>query len=118
MGVQEDDTDEQGRPSRAPGTPQKMQEAFAVEPTRTDLSPTTEADLLRIEPEAAYFARLFGEYIAARKSVGEPTDHITQDAFVQKIKNLETDSAANGKVVRYKVELRGKEVTLIAVPLG
>lgn len=118
MGVQEDDTDEQGRPSRAPAaTPQKMQEAFAVEPTRVDQAPS-EADLLKMEPEAAYYSRLFGEYIAARKSVGEPTDHITQDAFVQKIRGLETDSAEKGKVVRYKVELRGKEVTLIAVPLG
>jgi hypothetical protein len=71
-----------------------------------------------MEPEAQYFSRLFGEYINARKSVGEPTDHITQDAFVQKIRGLETDSAEKGKVVRYKVELRGKEVTLIAVPLG
>ena len=118
MGVQEDDTDEQGRPSRVPAaTPQKLQEAFAVEPTRVEQAPSA-ADILRMEPEDQYFSRLFGEYIAARKSVGEPTEHITQDAFVQKIRGLQTDSADKGKVVRYKVELRGKEVTLIAVPLG
>ena len=84
-------------------------------PTGTAVSP---ADLLKMEPESSYYPRLFNEYIAARKSVGEPTDHITQDAFVQKIRGLETDSAQNDKVVRYKVEVRGKEVTLIAVPLG
>lgn len=115
MGVQEDNTDEEGRPSRAPASPQRVQETFGVEATRADLNP---AELLRAEPEGDYQSRLFAEYIAARKSVGEPTDHITQEAFVQKIQNLEADSAQKGKVVRYKVELRGKEVTLIAVPIG
>ena len=120
MGVQEDDTDEHGRLSRAPGTPEKMGEAFAV-PVHTspDLSVQVESEALRSEPEAAYYARLFVDYTAAKKGIGEATDHIKETDFIQKIKGLEAEALEKqGKTVRYKVEVSGNKVNLMAVPVA
>ena len=119
MGVPEDDTDEQGRPSRSPNT-NELQDAMAVDGNvgGGDTVDRATAAALRDEPADAYYTRLYGEYIAAKKSIGDPTDHITRDAFVSRMQSSEADaSSKQGKPVRYKVELRGREVMLIAVPL-
>lgn len=118
MGVPEDDTDDQGRPSYAPD-PQNFREALSI-----DERPATESvdraavTSLRSEPATAYYDRLFAEYIQAKRSLGQRVEHITRDAFVTKIQLSEADaSAKQGKPVRFKVELRGSEVNLIAIPL-
>ncbi|HVY48307.1 MAG TPA: MXAN_5187 C-terminal domain-containing protein [Minicystis sp.] len=120
FGVAEDDTDSEGRPSRAP-TAAGFQEALAVDERMAALSSNEIADSrsLRDEPEAAYYDRIFAEYIRAKRELGDPTDHITKDAFVDRLRESEREtSEKHGKPVRYKVEVRGKEVVLLAVPLA
>jgi len=119
FGVQEDETDEQGRPSRAPAAA-SFQDALSVDERIAALSVDDHADAaaLRDEAEEAYYPRLFQEYIAAKTSLGDPVDHITEEAFTARIKVSEAETASkHGKPVRYKLEVRGKEVVLLAVPL-
>jgi len=122
MGVQEDDTDEEGRPSRPPAA-SDFQDALAVD-ERSVSAPSASVDMalvtaLRSEPENSYYGRLFREYIAAKRSLGDPIDHISEASFVGRIRNSEGEMREkHGKPVRYRVETRGKEVILIAVPLS
>jgi HAMP domain-containing protein len=119
FGVQEDETDDQGRPSRAPAA-SSFQDALSVDESMASLSADDHADAkaLRDEAEESYYPRVFAEYIAAKTSLGDPVDHITQEAFTARIKVSEAETAAKqGKPVRYKVEVRGREVVLLAVPL-
>jgi hypothetical protein len=120
LGVQEDETDEQGRPSRAPAA-SSFSDALEVDERMAALSPGDVADArgLREEPDSAYYARIFDEYIAAKRSLEDPVDHITKEAFIGRIMGSEREMAQkHGKPVRYKVEVRGKEVVLLAVPLA
>ncbi len=74
---------------------------------------------LRDEPADAYYRRIFDEYIAAKRSLGDPVEDITLAAFVERIQASEREmSEKHGKPVRYKIEVRGREVVLLAVPLG
>jgi hypothetical protein len=120
MGVQEDDTDEEGRPSRPPKA-SDFTDALAVDERSVQAA---NVDLgivaaLRAEPADSYYGRLFKEYIAAKRSLGDPTEHITEATFVGRIRTSESEmSQKHGKPVRYRVETRGKEVILIAVPLA
>jgi len=119
LGVQEDETDEQGHPSRAPAAA-SFQDALSVDERMTTMSADENivAQALRDEPEADYYNRIFDDYIAAKTQVGDPVDHITKDAFIARIKASEAEqSEKHGKPVRYKVEVRGKEVVLLSVPL-
>jgi hypothetical protein len=119
MGVQEDDTDEEGRPSRPPDA-RDFSDALEVD-ERSVAASNVDASLvarLRSEPTESYYGRLFREYIAAKRSLGDPVDHITEANFVERIRTSENEmSQKHGKPVRYRVETRGREVILIAVPL-
>lgn len=120
FGVQEDETDEQGRPSRAPEA-SSFSDALEVDERMASMAPEDIADAqaLRDEAEDAYYRRIFDEYIAGKRSLGDPVDHINLPAFVERIKASEKELAEkHGKPVRYKVEVRGREVVLLAVPLG
>ncbi|WP_437731328.1 MXAN_5187 C-terminal domain-containing protein [Sorangium sp. So ce1335] len=121
LGVQEDETDAEGRPSRAP-TSASFRDALEVDERMAALSPgeiPADAKALLEEPEDAYYARIFAEYIAAKRSLGDPVDHITRDAFVARLKASEQElGRKHGKPMRYKVEVRGKEIVLLAVPLA
>ena len=115
LGVEEDDTDEEGRPS-SPPQQNHFQEAMSVDDRNTDAGV---ASALAAEPEGAYYARLYREYIDLKKQNGESVEGITQDVFVNRIKGMEKDQAAKvGKPVRYAVQRRDKQVVLLAVPLG
>lgn len=120
LGVQEDETDDQGRPSRAPSST-LFQDALAVDErmaTSAEAVDANDAKTLREEEEDAYYGRIFGEYIAGKKSLGDPIDNITREAFVTRIRASEAEMAQkHGRPVRYKVEVRGKEVVMLAVPL-
>lgn len=120
LGVQEDDTDEQGRPSHAPSSAD-FQDALEVDEQMIAAGPEdlANAKALREEPDSAYYERIHGEFIRAKRSLGDPTDHITREAFIARIMSSERELAQkHGKPVRYKVEVRGKEVALVAVPLA
>ena len=120
MGVAEDDTDDDGRPSLAPSA-----KAFggALEVDEKSSGSTEQVDAavaarLAAEPSASYYRRIFNEYITAKHAIGDPTDHITEASFVERIQQREEDMASRtGRPVRYQVQLRGKEVVLIAVQL-
>lgn len=129
FGVTEDDTDEEGRPSHAPDA-KAFKDAISVDERfvggpRSASSPGVpvssgvEAAALKSEPESAYQDRIFKEYIAAKRQVGDPTDHITREEFLGRIAQNEAETQEKtGKAVRYKVEVKGKEVQLIAIPLS
>ncbi|HEX7663812.1 MAG TPA: MXAN_5187 C-terminal domain-containing protein, partial [Polyangiaceae bacterium] len=120
MGVEEDTSDAEGRISRS-GTAAQMN--AAVEGDRgtgqvAEEVATHTISALASEDEERYYARIFKEYIAAKKSLGEPTDHITEQTFRSRIQGMEQEASAKyGRPVRYKVETRGKEVVLLAIQL-
>lgn len=120
LGVQEDETDDQGRPSRAPAA-SDFSDALEVDERMAALpaDEVADAQALRDEPQEAYERRIFNEYIDGKRSLGDPVDHIAFAAFVERITASEKELAEkHGKPVRYKVEVRGKEVVFLAVPLG
>jgi hypothetical protein len=120
MGVEEDNTDAEGRVSRPPRAAD-FNDAMAVDEKKIDGEGTLDPDAvarLAAEPANAYYARIYREYIAAKKALGEATDHITEQAFSTRIQGMERDAAAkHGRPVRYQVQARNKEVVLLAIPL-
>ncbi len=118
MGVEEDTSDAEGRISRS-GTAAQMTAAVDDGSSSSAAEVTTHTvSALANEDENAYYARVFKEYIAAKKGLGEPTDHITEPTFRSRIQSMEQEaSQKHGRPVRYKVETRGKEVVLLAIQL-
>lgn len=113
LGVEEDNTDAQGRPSNAPSAA-NFRDAMGVDGNPARVDPAA----LHREPLVSYHQRLYGEYIQAKRSIGDPVDHITLEAFVNQITSLEREAAERqGKPVRFRAEVQGREVKLIAVPL-
>jgi hypothetical protein len=119
MGVEEDTTDAEGRVSMAPNAG-NFSDALAVDTKQAAeqaVDPAAAASLAA-EPPAQYYSRIYREYITAKRALGEATDHITEQAFAQRIQGMEQDAHnRSGKRVRYQVHARNKEVVLIAVPL-
>jgi hypothetical protein len=120
MGVEEDNTDDEGRVSRAP-TAANFGDALSVDrSSQQHAQPGAAVDAARLaaEPVEAYYARLYREYITAKKALGEQVDHITDAAFRTRIEGMEQDAASkHGRPVRYHVQSNGREVVLLAVPL-
>jgi len=121
MGVEEDNTDDEGRVSKAP-TAANFGEALSVDRSGGGgggAPAGVDPNRLAAEPADAYYARLYGEYISAKKALGEQVDHITDAAFRSRIQGMEQDATAkHGRPVRYHVQSNGREVVLLAVPLG
>jgi hypothetical protein len=123
MGVEEDTTDAEGRVSGAPNAA-NFTEALAVDDRRmqyqhgeSTLDPEAIAQLAT-EPPGQYYARIYREYVAAKRAIGEATEHITEQAFASRIQAMEKDATSKyGRPVRYQVQARNKEVVLLAVPL-
>ncbi len=120
MGVPEDNTDEQGRPSVAPNA-RNFEEALSVDEssvTNPQVEPSVVA-ALAAEPSDAYYTRIFREYVGAKQKLGDPIDGLSFEGFVGRIRSSEQEMAAkHGRSVRYLVELRGSAVVLIAVPIN
>ncbi len=122
MGVEEDNTDDEGRVSKAP-TAANFGDALSVDRSQAggaaggapaDINPAQ----LAAEPAEQYYARIYREYIAAKKALGEQVDHITDAAFRSRIQGMEQEAQGkHGRPVRYQVQSNGREVTLLAVPL-
>jgi hypothetical protein len=118
-GVPEDTSDDEGRPSSAPSAG-PYAEALAVgeRALPPELSEPGEASVLAAEPAEVYYERLYGEYLRAKRELGEPVDHITYEAFRARIEQNERSMAEkHGRPVRFRVELRDGAVALAAVPL-
>ncbi|MBS2019104.1 MAG: cache domain-containing protein [Deltaproteobacteria bacterium] len=119
MGVEEDNTDDEGRVSKAP-TAANFGDALSVDRSGGGGGAPAGVDPGRLaaEPAEAYYARLYAEYINAKKALGEQVDHITDAAFRSRIQGMEQDATAKtGRPVRYHVQSNGREVVLLAVPL-
>jgi len=118
MGIEEDTTDDEGRVSKAPSAT-NFSDAMSVEQDGAEGMDQAALQQLAKEPPDAYYARIYSEYIGAKKGLGESTDHITETAFRSRISAMELDASNKyGKPVRYKVQVRGREVVLLAIPLG
>jgi len=124
MGVEEDNTDEQGRVSKAP-TAASFGDALSVDrsgggggggggvPNAAGSTPN-----LANEPAEQYYTRLYNEYMTAKRGLGEQVDHITDAAFRSRIQGMEQEAQSkHGRPVRYQVQVNGREVVLLAVPL-
>jgi hypothetical protein len=125
MGIEEDTTDDQGRVSKAPSAA-NFSDAMSVDRSGgaggggggAGGGEAIDAQALKQEPTDAYYARIFAEYIAAKRSLGEATDHITQDTFRTRIQGMEQDAhQKHGRPVRYKVQTVDGQVNFLAVPL-
>jgi hypothetical protein len=123
MGVEEDTTDDEGRVSRSPSAAAtaNFTDSLEVDDKRMAGESAVDPDFVRrlaAEPAGQYYARIYREYIAAKRALGEPTDHISEQAFAARIQSMEQDAAQKyGRPVRYQVHARNKEVVLLAVPL-
>ena len=69
---------------------------------------------LAAEPEDAYYARLFEEYVAAKTSVGENVSNIPKERFIERLeKNAQALTKKHGcREVRFQVEKAGNQVKL------
>ncbi len=111
MGVEEDNTDEEGRVSKAP-----IQVAAQGVGYGMDVLPPSNPNPGLAEPADQYYSRLYNEYMTAKRGLGEQVDHITPDAFRAKIQGMEQEMLTKqGRPVRYQVQVVGREVQLLAV---
>jgi hypothetical protein len=118
-GVPEDTTDDEGRPSVEPSG-RDFSEALSVDESYVTTQAVDPAVLAKLvsEPPDQYYARLFREYVAAKRELGDPVDHIQLEGFRFRIEGSEQEIAQkHGRPVRYQVKLRDGSVVLIAVPL-
>jgi len=83
-------------------------------------TPSPEANALGQEIEPIYYARIFNEYVAALRSQGKPTKGITVQAFTAKLRLIEGGLKQKWKcrMVRFKVNAQGTEVTLQPIPIS
>ncbi|MBI2894783.1 MAG: methyl-accepting chemotaxis protein [Deltaproteobacteria bacterium] len=81
--------------------------------------PAADPAALAAEAPAAYYARVFKEYVDAKKQLGERVEHITQDKFLEKLRSNEQALAKKYGVgsVRFQVTVSGGQVSLRPVPL-
>ena len=115
FGVSEDDTDEEGRPSRAPSA-KGLTAALSVDERVVTQAAIDPSGALFSESVEAYHKRVFDEYLAAKRGVGDPTDHITFAHFLERLRSSEAEmTQKTGKPVRFRVEQREKEVALVAI---
>lgn len=73
-----------------------------------------EAAALAAIPEGQYYARLYRDYVAAKRSVGDDVTSVPEERFIERIKgNAEHLLNKHGaKMVRFKVETIGGQVNL------
>jgi hypothetical protein len=102
------------------GQPAKVlleEEAIAASGVRMSSDPEIVA--LASEPEAQYYRRVYDEYIAARKALGESVEGVTFESFTAKLRLNEANlkKKYSCKAVRFRVQTRDKQVTLKPVPI-
>lgn len=86
----------------------------AAAPEGTDAEEAAVARELAAEPEDAYYARLFAEYVAAKEAVGENVSNITEDKFVKRLRANEQSLIKKHacRMVRFQVQTKGTQVNL------
>jgi len=88
-------------------------------PAGARMSNDPEIVALASEPEAQYYRRLYDEYIAARKALGENVEGVTFESFTAKLRLNEANlkKKYSCKAVRFRVQTKDKQVTLKPVPI-
>jgi hypothetical protein len=78
-----------------------------------------DAAALGQEAEPIYFTRIFNEYVTALKSQNKATKGITVQAFTAKLRLIEGGLRQKWKcrMVRFRVNMHGEQVTLKPVPI-
>lgn len=73
-----------------------------------------DAQALAAIPEARYYAQLYADYVAAKRSVGEDVSSVPEARFIERIRgNAEHLVKKHGaKMVRFRVETIGGQVNL------
>jgi hypothetical protein len=120
-GVQEDNSDEDGRVSRSTGgagasftAPLHLDERHA-EASIDDVEGATE--LRNVEPED-YYKGLYDDYLAGQEKTGAPAD-VKFAPFSNRMKQVELQlTNKHGKQFRLSVEIDGKDVVFVAVPMA
>jgi len=113
MGIEEDTTDAEGRVSRAPNA----SSFAAMEVSEPSLNPGVAAALAQ-EPAQQYYARIYKDYIAQKRALGEKVDHVTEQAFLGRVQSMEQEQAQKqGRPVRFQIQTRGNEVIFLPIPL-
>jgi hypothetical protein len=74
---------------------------------------------LAAENEAAYYPRLYAEYVSALKNAGKPTKGLSVQMFTAKLRLVEGGLRQKwkSKQVRFRLETRAGEVVLVPVPV-
>lgn len=116
MGIEEDTTDAEGRVSKAPDAATFA--SMHVDESQPSLDAAAGA-ALAAEPAQQYYARIFAEYVAQKRALGEQVEHVTEQAFLAKVQGMEQDAAKKqGHAVRFQIQTRGREVMFVPVPVG
>lgn len=89
----------------------------AVKPT-SQKAPDPELAALAQESEPDYYKRVFTDYLAARKGIGQP-DEVSFENFIAKLKMNEGKLKAqfHCKAVRFRVVTKDGKVSLKPVPI-
>ncbi len=119
LGVREDDTDSEGRTSHAPSAA-AFTAALHVDERMVTLGASDVADATALRDEAPedYYKRIYDEYTEGKRGIGDPVEHVKFAQFSQRIKASEREmTQKHGRPFRFKVEVQGKEISLVAVPL-
>jgi hypothetical protein len=123
-GTEENNEDEQGRVSMAPSGKDWKDAAFGDGATGTAKPSASNPDdpiddpelsaRLAAEDEAAYSARIYREYVAAKQAAGENVSNIPQDRFNQRLVGRATALAEKHgcRLVRFQVESQADQVLL------
>jgi hypothetical protein len=113
----EDEVEEEADEAQRWRSEQMLVEEVAAPSTEPSNDPATQT--LAQENEALYFARVYGEYVAALKSQNKPTAGITVQAFTTKLRLVEGGLKQKWKCrsVRFRVVSQGDLVTLKPVPI-
>lgn len=118
--------DEDGRVSSPPEAWAGTQSALATKPDAEPAAPQGGgggqgededpelAAKLAAEPEDAYYARIYREYVAAKEAAGENVSNITEDRFIQRLQANEKSLVKKHgcRMVRFQVQTRGTQVNL------
>jgi methyl-accepting chemotaxis protein len=120
MGVAEESTDDQGGSAATPSA-HTFQDPLGVDESllvSDQADPGASATLAR-EPADQYYRRVFEEFIAAKRQLGDPVDHIGFESFRERIEQSERDLLqSHSRPVRFRVAVRDGAVVLTAVPIG
>jgi hypothetical protein len=114
-----------GRPE--PGEEEFDEDGNIVQPEGGALNvdsetlPAKDAEVLALaqEPEPDYYKRVYGEYISARKQLGDNVQNVSYESFVTKVRLNEANlkKKYECRAVRFKIVVKDGRVTLKPVPI-